>query len=329
MESKIGESQVKPVRIPEEKVYDGDIQFPLVLEADKVPSREELGAWIKAHHEHLDDLLIKHGAILFRGFGVDDAPALSHFADAFPYEEFEYVGGNAVRTLLAPRVFTTNEAPPSEPIPFHHELAQAPVYPGHLYFSCQLPAKSGGETSLVGSWVVLEELRAKHPGFVAAVEEKGLRYIRVLSEEDDPSSAIGRGWKSTYWTDSKEEVERKLAEKGYTWEWLKDGCLKTISPVLSGVRQDPRTKRKVYFNQMIAAYTGWKDSRNDPEKAIVLGDFTPVDPVAMKDTVEIMKKYQVNFPWQKGDVVLVDNILTMHARMPFEAPRKILASLAK
>ena len=42
-----------------------------------------------------------------------------------------YVGGAAVRNLIVGtegviqnlQVLTTNESPPSEPIPFHHELA--------------------------------------------------------------------------------------------------------------------------------------------------------------------------------------------------------------
>lgn len=42
-----------------------------------------------------------------------------------------YVGGAAVRNLIVgtegvlqnPQILTTNESPPSEAIPFHHELA--------------------------------------------------------------------------------------------------------------------------------------------------------------------------------------------------------------
>lgn len=30
------------------------------------------------------------------------------------------------------------------------------------------------------------------------IEEKGVRYVRIMPAEDDPTSAIGRGWKSTF-----------------------------------------------------------------------------------------------------------------------------------
>ena len=59
----------------------------------------------------------------------------------------EYVGGAAVRKLVVGRetgdaelndmqILTTNESPPSEPIPFHHELAQTPDAPDHICFYC-------------------------------------------------------------------------------------------------------------------------------------------------------------------------------------------------
>lgn len=56
----------------------------------------------------------------------------------------EYVGGAAVRKLIIGKetgmndmqILTTNESPPSEPIPFHHELAQTPDAPDHICFYC-------------------------------------------------------------------------------------------------------------------------------------------------------------------------------------------------
>ena len=43
----------------------------------------------------------------------------------------------------------------------------------------------------------------RHEPFMRAIEEKGVRYIRVMPKEDDPTSAIGRGWKSTFNCQSK------------------------------------------------------------------------------------------------------------------------------
>ena len=115
----------------------------------------------------------------------------------------EYLGGAAVRTQLTDRVFTANESPASEKIPFHHEMAQTPAPPTHLFFYCEQAASTGGETPILPSTEIYKDMFLKHPAFMEKLETLGLKYIRVMPEEDDPTSAIGRGWKSTFLTDSK------------------------------------------------------------------------------------------------------------------------------
>ena len=48
-------------------------------------------------------------------------------------------------------VYTANEAPPDQLIPFHHELAQVANPPQYLFFYCDLPSETGGETALIDS----------------------------------------------------------------------------------------------------------------------------------------------------------------------------------
>lgn len=59
------------------------------------------------------------------------------------------------------------------------------------------------------SHVVYERMKDKHPEFVQRLEEHGLLYVRVLGEDDDPSSPIGRGWKSTFLTHDKNLAEQR------------------------------------------------------------------------------------------------------------------------
>ena len=37
----------------------------------------------------------------------------------------------------------------------------------------------------------------------------------------------------------------------------------------------------------------------------------------------------VRFDWRRGDVVMLDNMLTAHARDPFEGPRKIVVAMGE
>ena len=90
-----------------------------------------------------------------------------------------------------------------------------------------------------------------------------------------------------------------------------------------------RTQSKAFFNSVVAAYTGWNDSRNRGRDAVVFGDGSPIDPQAMDDAVKIMDEICVAFPWQQGDLLLLDNRTVMHSRRPFTGPRRILASLVR
>jgi hypothetical protein len=174
--------------------------------------------------------------------------------------------------------------------------------------------------------VLLEKLAARSPQFVADCEAKGLRYANVMPPANDPASGMGRSWQSTLRSETRENAEGRLRSLGYAWEWLDDGCLRATTPVLPAIRTAP-SGRKVFFNQLIAAFKGWKDSRNDPSKAITHGDGSPLDPVGVQAAVEIADELTFDVPWKNGDVVLVDNYLAMHGRRSFQGQRKVLASL--
>ncbi|KAL4576796.1 hypothetical protein LXL04_012896 [Taraxacum kok-saghyz] len=143
----------------------------------------------------LESVLHKTDVILFRGFSsVSSASDLNDVVEAFDYEELPYVGGAAPLTNVVGRVFTSNESPPDKKIPFHHEMEQVPTFPLKVFFFCEVEPKIGGETPIVLSHVVYDKMKQKYPEFVDRLEQQGLIYTRVLGEDDDPSSPIGRGW---------------------------------------------------------------------------------------------------------------------------------------
>ena len=224
------------------------------------------------------------------------------------------------------RVFTANEAPPSVSIFLHHEMAQTPVYPSKLFFFCEHAQMTGGATPLCRSDVLLAELTKVRPGFVAACEQLGVRYSNTMPLEDDLASGQGRSWRSTLSVADKAAAEEKLTGLGYSWQWQDDQSLRVTTPSLPAVRMLD-DGRKVFFNQLIAAFRGWKDERNSAEKSICFGDSTAIDAADMAVAIELADELSFDTSWQTGDVALVDNFLVMHGRRPFEGERRILASL--
>ena len=88
-------------------------------------------------------------------------------------------------------------------------MEQVPAFPSKLFFFCEVEPASGGETPIVLSHVVYDRMKEKYPEFVERLEKHGLLYIRVLGEDDNPSSPIGRGWKSTFLTSDKAVAEQR------------------------------------------------------------------------------------------------------------------------
>ena len=83
----------------------------------------------------------------------------------------------------------------------------------------------------------------------------------------------------------------------------------------------------MFFNQLIAAFRGWKDTRNDPRKSICFGDDSEIPNESMQIAIDLADDLSFDIAWQTGDVALLDNFLVMHGRRPFSGKRAVLASL--
>ncbi|MFQ3229432.1 TauD/TfdA family dioxygenase [Reinekea sp.] len=316
----------------EEQKQVNDLDFPLVIlpPNDQVASEKlAFDDWITAHNAELHERLIRHGAILFRGFPVSSADAFEAFLDQTDYQNMPYVGGAAPRTQVTKsRIVTANESPATEKIPFHHEMAQTPHPPGYIFFYCDIAPASGGATSILHSAEICQRFFEISPEFAQQVEQQGVRYIRFMPAVTDTASAIGRSWKETFHVTTREECEAKLKEHGMSWEWLDDDLLRTESQTLAAIRFDEETQQKTFFNSILAVYTGWDDARNVANKAVVLNNGEVMDADVMAKTVEAMDELCVNFQWHEGDVLFLNNHTVLHAREPFTGDRRILASIA-
>lgn len=304
-------------------------EFPLVYQSDaSSASLQQHLDWIKTNKPSLLEALARHGSILFRDFPVRTDLEFDEFIGSFALKGFTYAESlsNAVRRNRTPRVFTANEAPPSVEIYLHHEMAQTPVYPSRLFFFCEQAAESGGATPLCRSDVLLKKLGNQLPDFVAACKAKGVRYSNTMPEQEDLASGQGRSWHSTLNAETKEAAEARLKALGYEWLWLEEDSLRVTTPVLPAIRELD-DGRQVFFNQLIAAFRGWQDRRNQAQKSISFGDGSTIPIEAMKRVIAIGEELTFDLQWQTGDIALVDNFLVMHGRRPYAGERRVLASL--
>jgi len=183
--------------------------------------------WITRERDRLRASVARQGALLLRGFSLETADDFDSVVQAFGYGDFSYANSlsNAVRIELTSRVFTANEAPPSEIIHLHHELAQTPSSPTHILLFCAKPAQRGGATVICRSDWLFSRLLEERPDFARACEERGFVYTVRMPAEDDAESGQGRSWCSTFGVDSKRGAEAEMARLGYTWAWEEGDAL--------------------------------------------------------------------------------------------------------
>jgi alpha-ketoglutarate-dependent taurine dioxygenase len=103
------------------------------------------------------DLLDQHKALIFQSPDSNlTTEDFGRFLVKLQLEHYPYIGGAAPRTVIPVEagqdiIFTANESPPTQPIPFHHELAQTPNPPEYIFFYCDTPAEEGGQTPIIDS----------------------------------------------------------------------------------------------------------------------------------------------------------------------------------
>lgn len=62
-------------------------------------------------------------------------------------------------------------------------------------------------------------------------------------------------------------------------------------------------------------------------RQVYFGDGSPIDDASMALIGRLYEACAVRFDWQRGDVVMLDNLIAAHARDPYEGPRKIAVAM--
>ncbi|WP_261720517.1 TauD/TfdA family dioxygenase [Streptomyces sp. FZ201] len=298
---------------------------PLVL----TPSdTRDLPKALTDHREEVDTRLTEQGAVLFRGFDMTTPEDFARFGRAASAARLDYTYRSTPRSTVTDGVFTTTEYPADQEIAPHCENAYQRTWPLKLAFFCQTPATTGGETPLADLRAVTAAL---DPDLLDRFETRGVRYVRHYRPH------IDLPWQVVFQTDSREGVAAYCADHGIDHTWLDDTTLRTAQ-TSQGVAYHPRTGERVVFNQAHLFHV----SNLPPETARALtslygpeglprnatyGDGTPLAPEELAAVRDAFAAAMVTFPWEAGDVLLVDNMRMAHARRPYEGPRKVLATL--
>jgi len=312
--------------------YLNRVRLPLVVEPDgETPSAGALEELCRARRDWLAGALLEHGALLLRGFGEAGAEGLSRFARTFSGREpLDYTGGASPRVRLGGGVYTSTEYPSRYTLSLHNELSYTYRWPAHLYFYCERPADAGGETPLGDSRAILRRL---DPEVVARFRRKRVRYVRTLGGRE----GTGYSWQEAFETEDRAAVEAYCRAGGVAFEWRADGSLR-LTEVRPATTFHPLTGEEVWFNQAEAFHPSALSAEDyaaltaeGGEESLRLnatyGDGAPLEPAALAHIREVTRAAAVLVPLRAGDLLLLDNLLTCHGRMPYTGPRRILLAM--
>jgi alpha-ketoglutarate-dependent taurine dioxygenase len=287
-------------------------------------------SWISDHLARIRQLVRTYGAVLVRGLRTDDrastvAAVRAVIGEAMPERE-----GFAPRDAFGDGVYSSSYWSADQPMCAHHELSYVATAPRLLAFACVTPPATGGITGLVDSRAVLDELPAD---LVARFTRYGWRLDRRYT------SLVGTRWQDAFGTEDPAGVDRYCADNGVQASWQADGTLHT-SQTRAAVVPHPDTGEPCWFNQ-IAFLNEWAI---DPEVREYLvgeygrenlpfntfyGDGTPIDRSTVDHIRAVYRRHTVREPWQRGDVLVVDNVLMAHSRDPYTGPREIVVGLGE
>ena len=67
----------------------------------------------------------------------------------------------------------------------------------------------------------------------------------------------------------------------------------------------------------------------DLPRNVYYGDGQAIADEELSHIREVLNNCQVNFPWQAGDIMMLDNMLSAHGRSPFKGERKVIVAMAE
>ncbi|MEU8874117.1 amino acid adenylation domain-containing protein [Streptomyces javensis] len=300
---------------------------PAPLRVLDTPGGHDPAARAGAHRAAALAALAESGAVMLRGLGVRTPADVAAVAAALGIEAMTESEGFAPRTRHAPGLYSGSHWPADEPMCMHHELSYAATVPGTMLFGCLTAPGSGGRTTVADSQRVLATLP---PDLVAPFERHGWLLRRMYHD-------VGVAWTDAFDTTDRADVDVYCAASGIEYTWLPGDRLGTRQRRTAVVRH-PRTGVPGWFNQiaflngltMDAAVREYLTDVYGPEGLpfdTATGDGTPVTAATVNDINAVYDRFTVGEPWQEGDVLLVDNIRTAHAREPYEGRRDIAVVL--
>ena len=290
----------------------------------------DLPAWARNNQDFIESNLLKYGGLLFRGFDTNSHVEFDQFLKSIPVDLMHYMEGATPRVELSDKIYSSTEFPPNQTIALHNELNYVTTWPMKIWFFCVQAAEQGGATPIGDVRKVFQRLSPKlRERFI----EKGWMLVRNFGD------GVGLPWQTSFRITDKAVLEAYCRKSEIECEWKGIDHLKTRQ-TRPAVAKHPKTGEMVWFNH--TAF--WHMSSLEPSLREVLmhefgedglpyntyyGDGSKIEDSEVEELREAYRQETIAFPWEAGDILMLDNMLTAHGRSPYSGERTILAAMGQ
>jgi alpha-ketoglutarate-dependent taurine dioxygenase len=301
--------------------------LPLVVQPGS-PDVDLIG-WARTNAEFVETELQKHGAILFRDFKIRELSDFNGFARTVAGELLDYREPSSPRTKVGDKIYTSTEYPATQWIQLHNEMSYSHQWPRRVFFFCMTPAAQGGATPIAHSGKVFQRL---DPKIRARFIEKKVMYVRNFGDGLDLT------WQHVFETSAKLEVERYCRAAGIEFAWKSSDRLRTRQ-IRQAVLIHPTNGENLWFNQAHAFHISTLEpgireallaemrEEEIPRNAFY-GDGSTIEASVIDEIREVYGETSTRFSWQRGDILMIDNLLVAHGREPYTGKRQILVAMS-
>ncbi|MEN8444813.1 MAG: TauD/TfdA family dioxygenase, partial [Cyanobacteria bacterium J06555_13] len=208
----------------------------------------------------------------------------------------------------------------------HHELTYAVNYPLKIYFCCTKAASEGGETPIANGRNIYQKIDRD---ILQAFKEKKWMLVRNYND------GFGLPWQEVFQTEDKAAVETFCEQNAIEFFWKAGDRLQTRQ-IREAVHYHHQTGEPIWFNH--AAFFHYTNLNADlhaefKEDSLpyntYYGDGSAIAPETVLHINQIYQQEKILFPWQEGDVLMLDNMAVAHGRQPYKGDREILTAMSE
>jgi alpha-ketoglutarate-dependent taurine dioxygenase len=257
----------------------------------------------------VSDLIKARGVVMFSGFGAK-LPEFDRYIKRFGDHFMTYQGGGYIRrqvsedeTLLSTRYDYGREKQDTFGLPLHGEMYYTDLRPVVLWFFCERPADSDGETTVCDGAQVFDALSAKWKDLL---NQQKLKYIRRYLDGE---------WQLIYQTDDIDEALSFCQGNGIKAH-VEDGRVLQTEYVHPGVIKSRWGNHSVYINNILPVI--WQERMGRKTSIVRLEDGSELPAELIDEVLAVQQKYIIPLPWKSGDFAAIDNTRAMHGRRAFQ-----------